>query len=194
MKLLAIGIAAFTLTGCIVVKASPDELFVSSFDTQPASTVDSLDIRGGIDIVIRHGDEYGFENTGTSDGWKVGYKGETLVIECDNKCRRSGNVKATVTLPYVENISVKGGGEIALEGDFPQSSELNISLVGGGEIDASAVEASEVNVSIVGGGEIDVSAIRELNVSIVGGGEINYRGDPEINRSVIGGGQVTRVG
>lgn len=194
MKLLAIGVAALALSGCIVVKASPDDLFTTSFDDQPPAKVESLDLRGGLDIVIRQGDRYGFENTGTSEGWKVGYKGDTMVIECDNKCRKSGNVKATVTMPRLENLSVKGGGEVVVEGSFPETNELNISLVGGGEIDTQAVRGREVNVSIVGGGEIDVTALDELNVSIVGGGEINYRGSPEVHRSVIGGGEVTRVG
>lgn len=194
MKLLAIGVATLALSGCIVVKASPDDLFTSSFDDQPPSRVESLDLRGGLDITIVQGDRYGFENTGTSEGWKVGYKGDTMVVECDNKCRKSGNVKGTVTLPSLENLSVKGGGEVVVEGDFPDSSELNISLVGGGEIDTMAISSREVNVSIVGGGEIDVIALDELNVSIVGGGEINYRGTPEVHRSVIGGGEVTRVG
>lgn len=193
MKIIPFALAAALLAGCVVSASSGDLTVLKANEATLEQEVVGVNARGGVELIIQHGSEYKFENTGTSEGWKIGYENDTLVIECDRRCRKSGNQSATVTLPVLEDIALTGGGEIVVRGDFPDVSAIDIALTGGGEIDALAVTADEANVALVGGGEIRVSAVDELNASIVGGGEIGYRGSPELSRSVIGGGSVEQI-
>jgi len=193
MKMLFVGAAALALSGCIVIHAGPDDFEEMSWSEVENAEFDGVALRGGGDLLIRHGDAYSFENTGTADDWKVGVKDNTLIVSCDRSCRGGGTRSATITLPSLENLVITGGGEVDVEGDFPGARELNIAITGGGDIDAKAVPADEVNVALTGGGEIDVTAINELNVSIIGGGAINYVGAPEVHKTVLGGGSVDRI-
>jgi len=190
MKLLFVGLSAFALSACVVIHASPDTLMPAGSEKVTLNDFSGIELRGGGDIEIEHGAEFTFTDTGDRHDWKIGIEKGNLVLKCDNPCTGRGRRSALITLPELENISLKGGGEIDVEGDFPDVRELNIAIHGGGDIDASDVRADEVNVSIMGGGEVDVHAVDELNVSIMGGGQINYRGTPEIHKSVLGGGGV----
>ena len=193
MKLIPILLAATLLSGCIVINADDDDLDLVGSQNITQSNFDGLELRGGGDVHIQHGRTFSVNREAEAEGWIVGLDGDTLVLECDRQCRDKNADTIVVTLPSIDNIAITGGGDMMIDGDFPNTNELNIALVGGGDIDARSVQANEVNISIVGGGEIDVAAATELNVSIIGGGEIGYVGSPEVNRSVIGGGQVRQI-
>ena len=193
MKLIPILLSAALLSGCIVIHTDDDDLDVVGSQNITQTTFDGVELRGGGEVLLQHGQSFSINAEAEQQGWIVGLDGNSLVLECDNQCNSNG-AAAVVTLPSVDNIALTGGGDLIVSGDFPNAHELNIALVGGGEIDALSVPAEEVNISIVGGGDIDVAAASELNVSIIGGGAIGYRGTPEINRSVVGGGEIRRIG
>lgn len=190
MKALIPVTLAATLSACVIAYNGPDNLMPASDAVMTMQSFDSVSLHGGGDIVIRHAEEFSFENTGDPDVWKIAIKDEVLTLKCTKPCSGPRDRAALITLPYLENLSIKGGGDITFTGDFPQTDELNISLVGGGDIDAVAIPADDVNISIVGGGDISVSAADKLSVKIIGGGDITYIGSPEVSKSIIGGGTV----
>lgn len=213
MKQLLAGGALLALGACSIAQAAPNSFVPPSDKPATLDVFDGIELLGGGDIIIRQGTSYSFENTGDPNAWEIGVDDDTLILSCpDNKCKNSKKRSAIITLPRLENLALKGGGDIIIEGEypgvhdlnmslmgggdikvtgyFPDADELNISLMGGGDIDAYNVNAEDVNVSIKGGGDISVSASDELNVSILGGGDIRYRGNPKISKSVIGGGTV----
>lgn len=194
MKLISALLAATLLSGCIVIHADDDDLDVVGAHNITQSHFDGVELRGGGEVIIQHGNTFAVNADAERQGWVVGLDGNTLVVECDDQCRDNNADEIIVTMASLQNIALTGGGEMTISGNFPDAHELNIALVGGGDIDALSIAADQVNVSIVGGGEIDVAAASELNISIVGGGEIGYRGSPEVSRSVIGAGEVRRIG
>lgn len=195
MKLIPLLLAATLLSGCIVIHADhDDELDVVGSQNITRSDFEGFTLRGGGEVLIQHGQTFAVNPEAEQQGWIIGLDDNVLVAECDRACRNNNADRVVITMPSLDNIAITGGGDMAVEGNFPDTHELNIALVGGGQINALSVHANEVNVSIVGGGDINVAAATELNVSIIGGGEIGYVGSPEVNRSVIGGGAVRRIG
>ena len=195
MKYLALILATTALSACVFSDAGADSLVPAVDRQMELSDFDSIELLGGGDITIRYDSEYSFTNTGSPEVWKLTLEKGNLVLGCPkDQCKGRITRTAVITLPRLENLSLKGGGDITVEGDFPASDSLNISLFGGGDIDAYAIDAEDVNISIKGGGDISVSASDNLNISILGGGDISYRGSPRVSKSIIGGGDVHKAG
>lgn len=191
--LLAAGASALLLGACSFSGSSSYADEASGLDySKPLTAFDSVALKGGGALTIKHGDTYRFENTGSPDAWKVKIKSESLELSCKKPCKNK-KLTGIVTLPVLSNLALMGGGDIDVEGNFKTISELNIALMGGGDIDTMAAPADEVNVSLQGGGDIKVAANDLLNVSIMGGGDIKYRGNPKVNTSIMGGGDVRKV-
>ena len=193
MKHLSVGIAALTLGACTIGFAQADSFVPSDREATSLSDFDGVKLEGGGDLLILHGSDHSFENTGSENTWLLEIEDHTLVVTCQKPCRSNVTRKATITLSELQNLALVGGGDIEIKGGFPASDEFNIALTGGGDIDALDINAKEVNIALIGGGDIEVSASDELNISIVGGGDISYRGNPEVHKVVLGGGRVHRV-
>lgn len=210
-----IAFSALAILGaCVYAQAAPDSFVPQSAVETNLESFEGVELRGGGDITIRQGASHSFENTGSANAWEIGVLDDHLILSCPGKCNdwKRQDRTAIITLPNLEDVALKGGGDIVIEGEFPNADELNIALMGGGDIkvtgyfpsadevniaisgggdiDAFNVNAKEANIAIKGGGDITVSARDELNVSILGGGDIKYRGNPEISKSILGGGTV----
>lgn len=154
---------------------------------------DSVELRGGGDILIRHGAEHRvtlLRGDPSLASFEVERDGTLVIQPCRTSCRNQ-NLRVEVVTPEVEAVAINGGGSIRIEGGFPREDSLAVAINGGGTIDARAVRARSVAAAINGGGLIRTSAERSLAASIRGGGAVRYLGDPEKTVSIRGGGTVT---
>lgn len=190
MKFLMLIAAALGLSACVFVNAETKGLVPGKGTEMKTDTFDGVSLLGGGEIIIRHGKTHTFLNTGSENAWKISTRDGDLILGCPDPCKGNKQRTAIITTPHLESLSLKGGGDIDIEGDFPDSDNFSIALQGGGDINAYAIDAKSVNVSIMGGGDIKVSASDTLNVSIMGGGDVSYRGSPDVTKSVLGGGDI----
>ena len=66
--------------------------------------------------------------------------------------------------------------------------ELEISIAGSGDVNASGLKCREVEVSIAGSGDARVWAEEMLDASIVGSGNVYYKGRPLVKSEATGSG------
>ena len=101
----------------------------------------------------------------------------------------SGDIHLQKLKAEETDASVNGSGDMSLEGEgSTQNLELNI--VGSGDIDFRDLNAHSIEINIVGSGSARVGASEELDVTIMGSGDVVYGGRPDIDQSVMGSGSV----
>jgi len=155
---------------------------------------DSIELRGGGEIVLRHGAEQRvtlIEGNRALAGFDVDADGTLVVRACRTSCRDQ-RLRVEIVTPEVEAVAIHGGGSIRAEGRFPAGDDLAVAVRGGGAIDARALPARNVAAAVSGGGSIRTAPTENLAASVRGGGAILYTGDPETAVSINGGGAVSR--
>lgn len=85
------------------------------------------------------------------------------------------------------NIVLTGVGEFRLSG---MTTNLDIDLVGVGDVEAFGLESEDCDVTISGVGDAEVWASNTLDVTISGTGSVFYKGMPTINSVITGTGEV----
>ena len=79
-----------------------------------------------------------------------------------------------VTSPQLEGITTYGAGDIQIKNDLKQDANLNIYMVGAGDLNISSIQVDQLNVTIDGAGDLDIKkAICQGNADIT----INGAGD-----------------
>jgi len=157
---------------------------------------DSLNLRGGGEVVIRHGNRQSvtlIRGNLEMSRFRVDHDGTLEIDACVRSCR-DYELRVEIVTPRLDGVGIDGGGEIRAEGAFPERDTLAIGIDGGGEIDMVAVPAETVAAGINGGGRITAHAERRLAAGINGGGEVRYRGHPEVTSAIDGGGDVSPLG
>jgi len=96
-----------------------------------------------------------------------------------------------VYLPELENITLKGAGNINI--DTGNSLALSLILSGTGNIEAQNYKIENVNVILSGKGNIKTWAINNLSGNISGVGNIYYKGNPTKNVNITGIGNVKEL-
>jgi hypothetical protein len=85
--------------------------------------------------------------------------------------------------------SISGGGDAALAG---RAGMLDISVGGGGDINAGRLAAQTAKFNASGGSDVHVNATNELSGYISGGGNLYYSGNPAIKNIEAKGGSEVR--
>ena len=156
---------------------------------------DSVDLRGGGRVTIRHGDTQRVTllrgNTEMSR-LSVDRDGKLEIRACVRSCSNY-RLEVEIVTPQLEAIAITGGGSIQTESGFAERRDLALAICSDGELDATAVPAVNVAASVHGGGAILTRARGTLAASINGGGTIRYRGDPAVTAAVNGGGTVRAI-
>ena len=118
-----------------------------------------------------------------------------LLIETDHY-RSRVDIEIEITVPELERLAVfgsgdveiynldgeyfdllvEGSGDVTLEGEVE---ELEITVDGSGDVDASELIAEDVYVEINGSGDVDVYAEETVYYSVNGSGDVKVYGDPE---------------
>ena len=154
---------------------------------------DAIQLRGGGDVVVRHGPVQRVTFTATHPNL-VAFAVErgTLVMRpCRRSCRDQ-DFRVEIVTPRLGAAAIQGGGAIRFASGVPAGGNLALSILGGGRIDAARSDARSVAASIKGGGIIRTGEARSLAVSILGGGSVRYCGDPAKTVSINGGGTVSK--
>jgi hypothetical protein len=186
MKKLILAASALAALAAIPGAVAQTPISVGRFD--------EVELRGGGDIVIRHGAEQRvtmLSGDRALASFEVDGQGRLVIRPCRRSCENQ-RFRAEIVTPRLEAVAIRGGGTISAEGGFPAEDNVAVAIHGGGTIDARAVTGRRVAAAIVGGGHIRVSAERNLAASIIGGGAIEYVGEPRKSVSILGGGAVTR--
>lgn len=104
----------------------------------------------------------------------------------------SGDVRlGHVELDVVEAV-VSGAGAIEVQSATGLGSALEMSIIGGGEIDFTPVDVHYADINIVGSGEARLGEVKAMEVNVIGSGDVSYSGEPEIDSNVIGSGDLNR--
>lgn len=92
-------------------------------------------------------------------------KGSGSIIASDDLLDTSSSVK----------LSLSGSGNIVVAG---KCENLNVNLVGSGNIKAKTLLASNANLNLTGSGNINASVCEKVNANLAGSGNINIVGSP----------------
>jgi hypothetical protein len=171
----------------------------SGVDTVYAQTVvavapfTSVELRDGGSVVIRHGpaQRVTVVEPGARDA-EIVVEGDRLRISRCRSCRHDRRLRVEVITPVLESVSVRDGGTIALEGQFPAQARLVATVFSGGAIDVRTLNAEQVTAAVEQGGGIFTRPSSQLDASVTQGGAITYWGDPTVRSNVEHGGVVAR--
>jgi hypothetical protein len=180
-------ILAFALTPAIVAAAETVQL--------PA--FQQLELRGGGEVVVRHG---GRQQVNLLSGssrisrFEVDRQGRLIVRACETQCPRDYKLRIEIVSPRLDALAVTGGGTVRAAAAFPGRQNLALAVTGGGVLDARAMPARSVAAAVTGGGLINTAPSASMTAAVRGGGSIRYWGNPSVTQAVVGGGAVTRAG
>ncbi|MEA3042073.1 MAG: hypothetical protein QOC65_1562 [Sphingomonadales bacterium] len=158
------------------------------------ASFDSLQLRGGGEIVLRHGPEQRvtlLEGDPELASIAVERDGDLVIRPCRRSCRNQ-RLRVEVVTPRIDAVAITGGGLIRTEGRFPARESVALAVTGGGTLDARALTADNVVTAVTGGGSIRTTPRQTLVAAVRGGGTILYSGDPDKTVVIDGGGSVTR--
>ena len=156
---------------------------------------DSLELRGGGRVTVRHGAEQRVTLVRGDPGitrFEVDREGRLRIDACTRTCRNY-DLRVEIVTPELDAVAIHGGGTIRADGRFPEREVLAIAVSGGGAIDMSAIAVADVAAAVHGGGSITTRARDTLAASIHGGGSVRYLGDPSVSSAISGGGSVAPV-
>ena len=155
---------------------------------------DSLELRGGGEVIVRHGREQRVTILGGDPNLasiSVDSEGDLVIRPCRSSCRNQ-RLRVEVVTPQLDAIAISGGGQVRTEAGFARRGTVALAINGGGSLDARTMPAETVAAAVTGGGRIRTSPVRTLAAAIRGGGAITYTGNPRTTVSVNGGGTVSR--
>lgn len=135
--------------------------------------------------------------------------GDNLVISCKRSYSSKLGVKATIEVPALNAVSIRGSGDIAVQGLDEDSfaidifgsgdvtvdgraQSLDVKIAGSGDADASKLKVRTASVNVTGSGDVSVDATDTLKASIRGSGEIRYKSGPSVIRNITGSGSVRK--
>jgi hypothetical protein len=181
------------ISGIIAITAAATPAASAEIVAVPA--FQSVQLRGGGEVVVRHGPAQRVSlvqgSSGVSRFTVEERDGGRLVIDaCQNRCPRNYKLRVEIVTPTLAGLAINGGGRMTAIGAFPQQRSLALAIRGGGVIDARPVRAGAVSTAINGGGLISTHAVQTLAAAINGGGSVRYWGDPRKTVNINGGGAV----
>jgi phage shock protein PspC (stress-responsive transcriptional regulator) len=187
-----------------------------AIQTLPLKDFEYIDINlGGVtDVLVRQGDEYKVEISGTNsdvlNGIKTETKNNTLVFESKGDKKISDVYEIHITMPQLKGFAMKGSvgtGKIKyFEGDVlsiaiengcnlrigGRYNQLNAKLANESKLESYDLEVNKANVEVNGVATAEINVHEKLEAKTTSLGSIHYRGEPSITRSVQEGGSVTK--
>jgi hypothetical protein len=152
----------------------------------------TIEVHGGGHAILRHGDAQRVELLkGDPKIAEIQVSGGNLMLSpCKDWCWGDHELEVEVTSPAIAGVSVHGGGQVEVAGQFPSQPRLSVSVHGGGDADLRAIPAEDVSASVHGGGEAQIRAVRKLTAEVHGGGALRYWGHPQLVATTHGGGSI----
>jgi hypothetical protein len=165
--------------------------------TVPAQHFDSVELRGGGNVVFKHGPTQTVRILNGSTQYTHIHadaeESRKLIIDaCDRDCPHHYDLDIEIETPEIPAVAISGGGAIESTGGFPSQHAVTAAVHGGGRIDLRSIDAADATAAVDGGGSISVKAADGLTAAVNGGGKIRYWGNPRVTEAVNGGGNVSR--
>jgi hypothetical protein len=154
----------------------------------------SVELRGGGGVTVVPGPAQRVTILEGSSQFTHAYverDGQLRIDTCNDRCPHDYRLRVEIQSPDVPNLAVSGGGNIVARGGFRPQTHLAAAVNGGGQVDASAVEAMSVSAAVNGGGQVLVRPRSSLSAAVNGGGHVRYIGSPQVTTAIHGGGSVS---
>ncbi len=173
LSAIAAVVVAFISISCVNNSTSN----AGSGSEQPIASFKNISVGGCWDIFVSNAPTTTIKMEGAQediDKIEVEVKDETLHINLKKEFDNCGsNVKIYVSATQLENISMAGSGLIKLDGKFTNSTSMNFSIAGSGNIEGE-VSSPDIDADIAGSGEIILSGdTKQLDVDIAGSGNFS---------------------
>ena len=165
-------------------------------ETVPVPVFNSMELRGGGDVVLRPGPVQRvtlLDGSSAYTRFRVDGTGKLRIDACNERCPQHYRLRIEIQAPHVPDVGVHGGGSIRAVSGFAAQGEVAAVISGGGEIDLRTVNATTVAAGVNGGGKIMVGPSSTLTAGVNGGGEVRYLGNPQVTSAINGGGTVRPV-
>jgi len=114
--------------------------------------------------------------------------GKTLQITQKSGSFNSTELTIDVYLPELKNITLDGAGKFKVHAG--ETSELDLSISGTGNIDAQNFQVQNITITHSGVGTSKIWATDTLNGNLSGVGKILYKGNPAIHVNKTGVGTI----
>lgn len=107
-------------------------------------------------------------------------QGDRLILKTRNNVWRNlGQVKAYITMPQIDELSISGSGDMISESAI-KTDEMELNVSGSGSLRITNLSAREVDAEVTGSGDIIVGGQSaegsELDATITGSGNIKAEG------------------
>jgi hypothetical protein len=180
-----IAFASIALLSSFAAQAKERRLLISSFE--------DIMIEGNVTVNLVTGKPPSAMATGDRnaiDSLSVSQSGETLTLlqrtpSYDNeRNRNSSPLTITITNRAVRNIIVRGNGQLQIN-NLRQAGNVNIRILGNGQVKIDMIAVGNLDVSIFGNGVVALAGgtVRDARVTIDGSG--SYLAPQMQNRNLI---------
>lgn len=210
-SIIAVTALATGLTMSAIAHDDDDEVS----ETRDVAVFTEVVLEGAMDIAINVGASQSVVISGDKE--MVGLietevRGDTLYLrqDFDNwpRRRRSRDFYVEISVASLDGITVRGAGDIEIEGidsdnfginidgagDLSLEGkciDLNIEIDGAGDIDAEDLKCQNVAITINGAGDADIYASESVKARLNGVGDITIYGNPsDVERRVRGLGEI----
>ena len=189
-----------TVTRLFAVAAFTSALaatIASAQTTVPLAQFNSIELRGGGHVVLRHGAQQKVtivQGSTKYTKFEMEDAGKLVIDACNSDCPMQYDLEIEIVTPDVHAVAISGGGRIESAPGFPAQGAITAAVNGGGHIDLRNVAAENGTAAVDGGGHIEIKASLHLTAAVNGGGNIRYVGNPQVTTAIDGGGSVQREG
>lgn len=195
--LLGAGVIGLALLSLVIQPTKTQMEPVVSVEPQQAVSLapfTSIELDGGSKAVLQYGSPQRVTMLkGSGDVSSITVTQERLVIDkCRDKCPRGYELQVAIVTPLINAISVRNGGVIESQGNFPSQTAMSLAVSHGGMIDARAILANNITAAVNQGGSILARPEITMVASVSNGGVITYWGNAQVTSSTQHGGVVTK--
>ncbi|QIB66947.1 GIN domain-containing protein [Kineobactrum salinum] len=146
-----------------------------------------VDGTGDIRLFDIESEEASFRMSGSGDIQAARVAVEQLRLNLSG----SGDIHLGETAAQDTVAVINGSGDISVR-EPSYCDNVEISIIGSGDVDMRKLDGVSFAVKIVGSGTARIGVAQSLDVSILGSGDTFYRGEPQVSQSVLGSGELHR--
>ncbi|MCW5942426.1 MAG: DUF2807 domain-containing protein [Fimbriimonadaceae bacterium] len=207
---LSLGVAAL-LVGCSSVIAQVRGSGKVKSETRKTADFRRIEVAGACDLDVVAGKTLSVQVVADDNILplvKTVVEHGRLVIKTEGSYTTHRGVKAIVTVPHLDGLSITGSGSAVVKGIASptfsvvisgsgdakvegRADAFDASIVGSGSVHGYGLVAKKGRASISGSGDVEVRAESTLDVSIAGSGSVRYKGSPKLTKAIAGSGDVT---
>jgi len=207
-------VSALLATGCDVISYATERVEGSGnvvTETRQLPPFTGVSVRGSTDVEITVGPAQSVTieaDDNIMPRIETRVSSGTLIIDSKGWFTSTRNVRVTLTMPSLDEVSLAGSGDVQAKGIDAATFEASIagsgditaagsaeglsaSVAGSGDMHLYDLLCKHADVSVAGSGDVQVHVSESLSASIAGSGDVSYKGrPPEVKRSIVGSGEI----